>query len=145
LPPVTSEPATSAATARAPQRGGYTPVTSLEELDPAVRAELARWMPEPMAAAGERYQTTDVVLGDPLPERRFVVAGFSPSDRRFWVLCYAHGGIGHHHHIVLFALQSGQAVVLKAGQWLPREQPVTLESVVQALRSDEQQFPDDHW
>lgn len=141
-PPIESAP--PAIDSAAPQHAGYTQVMSIDELDSAVRAELARRIDEPMAAAGEAYQSTDVVL-QPLPWRRFVVAGYATSDRRFWVLCYQHGGIGNHHHLAAFALQDGEAVVLKAGQWLPkRGSPVTLERVVQALHDDEQ-HADNHW
>lgn len=134
-----SKPASSAVGMEDALRGAFKPVLSAQELDPAVRDELDRRIGEPMAASGEPYQATDVVL-DKLPTRRFVVAGVSALSAKFWVLCYEHGGIGHHHHIALFALDDGVASVRKAGQWLPgRARPVTLERVVDALRNDEQQ------
>jgi hypothetical protein len=116
---------------------------SVGELDGAVREALADRI-EPMAAAGEPYQATDVVLDD-LPWRRFVVAGVSAQSPDIWLLCYEHGGIGHHHHLILFELENGVASVKKAGQWLPgRARPVTLERAVEALRNDEQKL-DNHW
>ena len=126
-------------------RGGFTPVTSIEQLDSAVRKEIARHLHEPIAAAGEPFQATDVMFDEDLPWRRFVLAGVSTLSPKFWLLCYEHGGIALHHHLVLFAIEKGKASVRKAGQWLPGHgRPVTLERAVEALRNDEQQL-DNHW
>lgn len=139
-----TKPVASAAGLEDALRGGFTPILSVQGLDSAVRKELSNRLEEPMAASGEPYQSTDVVLEE-LPWRRFVVAGVSTLSPKVWLLCYEHGGVAHHHHLVLFELENGVALVRKAGQWLPgRAQPVTLERVVQALRNDEQQL-DNHW
>jgi hypothetical protein len=140
----TSKPVASAVSLEDALRGSFTPVMSAQELDSTVREELGSRIEEPMAAAGEPYQSTDVVF-DHLPWRRFVVAGVSTLSPKLWLLCYEHGGIGHHHHLILFELENGAASVRKAGQWLPgRAEPVTLQRAVEALRKDEQRL-DNHW
>ena len=138
-----AEPVASAVGVEDSLRGAFRPVMSIQELDGAVSEALARRI-GPMAAAGEPYQATDVVLDD-LPWRRFVVAGVSAQSPDIWLVCYEHGGIGHHHHLILFELENGVASVKKSGQWLPgRARPVTLERAVEALRNDEQKM-DNHW
>ena len=138
-----AEPVASAVGAEDSLRGTFRPIMSVQELDGAVSEALAGRI-APMAAAGEPYQATDVG-GDELPWRRFVVAGVSAQSPDIWLLCYEHGGIGHHHHLILFELENGIATVKKAGQWLPgRGRAVTLERAVEALRNDEQKL-DNHW
>lgn len=122
-------------------------VRSIQAVDGAVRDELERRFEEPMADVGEPFQATDAFLGDsPPPTRRFVIAGVLTRSPIVWVLCYEHGGIGYHYHIVMLTVEAGVASVLTGEQWIPkRGTEVTLKSVVEALQNEPNQFDDHHW
>jgi len=121
---------------------------SLRELDPEVRAELYRRAGgEPMANAGERFQSTDVVM-EKLPSRRFVVGGRERGAGGLWVLCYEHGGIAYHYHVGVLRRSGDAFAVVSAGQWVPKPKDlqgsITLEKVLRAVRNGEL-LDDGHW
>ena len=128
-------------------RGSFKTVSSIRALDASVKTELERRVKDPIADAGEPFQSTDLFIAN-LPRRRFAVAGVSDVSPRFWVACYEHGGLGHHFHVVVFSAADGTAMVVKSGQWLPhaddRRRGISVVRVVVALRKDEVKV-DDHW
>jgi hypothetical protein len=128
-------------------RGSFRSIASIRDLEAAVKAEIRLRVSEPIADAGAPFQATDVVA-DGLPRRRFVVAGVSTATPKYWIVCYEHGGRGHHFHVALFAVANGAASVPKSGLWLPsskeRGRPVTLDRVVKAIQKNELK-DDNHW
>ncbi|HEY3500918.1 MAG TPA: hypothetical protein VGK73_39770 [Polyangiaceae bacterium] len=123
--------------------GGFEPIGRLESLHPEVQAELRRLTKERMANPGESYQATDVRLAE-LPMRRLVLGGVSKLSRRFWLVCYEHGGIGHHHHIALFEVHGDGVTAHRGGSWLAkRDAPITLSRVTEALKTADLQLGDD--
>jgi hypothetical protein len=128
-------------------RGSFRSITSIRDLDAAVKAEIRRRVGESIADAGAPFQATDVVA-EGLPRRRFVVAGMSTATPKYWIVCYEHGGRGHHFHVALFAIANGMASVPRSGQWLPgskeRGRTISLERVVRAIQKDELK-DDNHW
>lgn len=126
----------------------FVAVASLRELDPVVRVELFRRAGgEPMADAGERFQSTDVVM-EKLPSRRFVVGGRERSAGGLWILCYEHGGIAYHYHVGLLRRKADTFEVVSSGQWVPKppdlQGSITLDKVVRAVRNGEL-LDDGHW
>jgi hypothetical protein len=51
-----------------------------------------------MANPGEKFEATDNILDETLPERRLLWAGRLPN---YYLLHYEHGGIGLHQHVVI--------------------------------------------
>lgn len=66
----------------------------IEKLPAGVR----KLLPVGMANPNEGFDATDVVSGK--PSRRLIIAGHS-SKCDF--VCYEHGGIGYHLHLVIFS------------------------------------------
>jgi hypothetical protein len=91
---------------------------------------------EPIADVGEEFQRTDIKTGD-LPKRRFVLGGRSNHAPDFWVVCYEHGGMFYHYHVVALAVEGEEAKVLKAGQWYPEELTLKFDQVLAAIRNGE--------
>jgi hypothetical protein len=56
-----------------------------------------------MANPGEKYQVTDVIIEEGLPDLRLLFAGIS-RDKYF--IHYEEGGIGHSYHLAVFAIDS---------------------------------------
>lgn len=63
-----------------------------------------------MADADDKFQSSDVVRGRMLKERRLV----------FWSLCeglgylvYEHGGYGYHKHVIMFSIQGNSYKIVK--------------------------------
>ena len=81
--------------------GRFTLMDDLRKVDPEVLALFQAKVPErEIANRGERFNKTDVVMGDHLPFRRFVLAGYNST---MWFILYEVGGIGYHHSLVIFS------------------------------------------
>ena len=61
-----------------------------------------------IANRGERFNPTDVQVGTPLPSRRFVLSGSSPT---MCFILYEAGGIGYHHNLIVFSKGKKWSVV----------------------------------
>ncbi len=125
----------------------FQPVRSLDALPTVIQRDLGNRIPDRLAGPGEPFRATDVIIDD-RPSRRLVLVARASGDVDLWVVCYEHGGRGHHYHIVVMTLTNGQSVVLKAGQWSPdhmeKGNEVTLGRVLTVLRNDNVKH-DNHW
>lgn len=67
---------------------------------PAIITEFcALHFPEGIAAPGQPYEPTDMIVDPELPSRRMVEWMVTDSQTYFW---YEHGGYSPHHHLVRF-------------------------------------------
>jgi hypothetical protein len=86
----------------------FTLADDLRKVDPEVLELFYSRVPKrEIANRGERFNKTDVVMGDALPFRRFVLAGYSST---MWFILYEVEGIGYHHHLVIFSKDAKWAV-----------------------------------
>lgn len=100
-------------------RQKFVPVASLRTVDAAVLAELQRRIQEPLADIGEPFESTDVIVDEHRPTRRFVVAGHTDMAPSVWVVCYACGGRFRYFQVAVFQVQAEGTRVLKSGRWHP--------------------------
>ena len=126
-----SESAAGSARGKFPLTEKYVLATTVEQIPPAVMADLsARMKHDPrLANPGERFNRTDVV--DPrYPMRRLVLAGLGA---RSWFVSYEHGGRGYHRHLVVYAQRDGRPTVAYAGTF--GSDAATLEELRQLVRN----------
>ncbi len=126
-----SESAVVSAHRRFPLTEKYVLATTVEQIPPAVVADLsARMKHDPrLANPGERFNRTDVV--DPrYPMRRLVLAGLGA---RSWFVSYEHGGRGYHRHLVVYAQRDGRPTLAYAGTFV--SDAATLEELRQLVRN----------
>lgn len=62
-------------------------------------AKVSRERSFEMADPGQKFQVTDVVLGESLPFRRLVFAGTQDNT---WFVHYEHGGYAHSYYVIAF-------------------------------------------
>lgn len=87
---------------------------SIERLPPALVAELMRHWGRTGAAPADvaaviaprdaDWQVTDVVMGQPLPSRRFIMAVAEAGRFHIW---YESGGLVHTYHLAILEASSG--------------------------------------
>jgi hypothetical protein len=126
-----SEPLVPSGRGNFPLTEKYVLATTVEQIPPAVMADLsARMKHDPrLANPGERFNRTDVI--DPrYPMRRLVLAGLGA---RSWFVSYEHGGRGYHRHLVVYAQRDGRPVLAYAGTF--GSEAATLEELRQLVRS----------
>jgi len=111
-----SESAIPSAPRNFPLTEKYVLATTVEQIPPAVMADLsARMKHDPrLANPREPFNRTDVV--DPrYPMRRLVLGGLGA---RSWFVSYEHGGRGYHRHLVVYAQRDGRPTLAYAATFV---------------------------
>jgi len=91
----------------------YEIVYRVEEIPESIhKLLLNKFNNKGFANPNEDFNPTDVIWDHNLPQRRLVFAGNSPDS---WFVCYEHGGIGYHCHMIIFSIENKEMQVLFNG------------------------------
>ena len=103
-------------------------------LPPSVREAFARSLKQAsfsMANPDEKYQVTDVIVEEGLPDRRLI---FAAKSKDYVLLSYEQGGIGHGYHVLLFKISGSTArMAWRAASY---DKTSTLAELGSAIRQD---------
>ena len=123
----------------------YQKVDSLKSVDSLLVSQLLNLTnQEPIAEIGQPFEATDVIGDTSIPMRRFVTAGVDTSEKKYWILCYEHGGFGYHLHVAVFALKNNKFYKVTAGQALFQNDDILFSDIKNALDNGDVNY-DNHW
>ena len=84
-----------------------------------------------MANPGEKFEATDFILDDTLPQRRLIWVARVPH---YYLLHYEHGGIGLHQHVVVVSYSDPKSAKVI---WSGFSQPLKdYQEFLEALKAD---------
>ncbi len=69
---------------------------------------------EKLANPDEKFNPSDVIFDDNIPQRRLVFAGNSSDS---WFVCYEHGGRGLHCHLIIFSIEKEKVQIMFNGNY----------------------------